>query len=104
MAKKRGAQLFPEKKVKKFLDALVQLEHVPVSGMERTGANENIIMIGGKAVVFAKKHHGEKGIKEPYINQMINAATESKYGPPGTSEYNSGRKHLKKLARKIIGY
>ncbi len=104
MAKKGGAQLFPEKKVKKFLDALVRNEQISVSEIKKTGSNENIVMIGGKAVIFAKKHHGEKGIKEPYINQMIDAATKAKYGLPGTTAYDTGKKHLKKLARRIIGY
>jgi len=99
---KGGARLFPERKVKEFLDALVEKEHITVSDIEHT-AKEHKVMIGGKAVIIAVRHHGEKGIKEPYINLIINAAAE-KYGKQGTPEYDIGRKHLKALARQVMGY
>lgn len=78
-----GTRLFPERKVKAFLDALVHQEHIAVSGIERTHGDEHRVMVLGKPVIIAIRHHGEQGIKEPYVHQIINAAAE-KYGYPGT--------------------
>ena len=78
-------------------------EHISVSEMETTGKNEHRVMVLGKPVIIAVRHHGEQGIKEPYVHQIINAAAE-KYGYPGTPQYDAGRKELKKLARKTIGF
>ncbi|MBU2638290.1 MAG: hypothetical protein KJ955_04920 [Nanoarchaeota archaeon] len=97
------ARTFPQKKVKAFLDALVQEEHITVSDIETTGSGDHRLMVLGKPVIIAIKHHGEKGIKEPYIRQIIDVAAE-KYGPVGSPAYDTGRKVLKKLARKKIGY
>ncbi|MDI6737970.1 MAG: hypothetical protein QME12_05660 [Nanoarchaeota archaeon] len=97
------ARSFPEKKVKAFLDALVQREHISVSEIQTTGSGDHRIMVLGKQVIIAIKHRGEKGIKEPYIREIINAAAE-KYGPVGSPEYSAGRDMLKKLARKTIGF
>ncbi|MFH1065136.1 MAG: hypothetical protein V1734_01370 [Nanoarchaeota archaeon] len=101
-----GTRLFPERKVKLFLDALIKREHIPVSTIERTEKNERMILIAGKTVFFSERHGKgfESGIKEPYLKNIINAAAEAKYGLPGTPQYDAGRKAIKKLARETVGY
>lgn len=100
---KAAARLIPERKFKDFLDALVDKEHIPISDIERTGAGEHRVFVLGKSVIIPIKHHGETGIREPYLGRVIDAAAE-KYGQPGTSQYDAGRKQIKKLARDVIGF
>lgn len=101
-----SARLFPERKVRAFLDALVHQEHIPVSDIRRTEKNERMITIGAKTVFFSERHSpgAESGIKEPYLKNIIDVAAALKYGQPGTPQYDAGRKELKKLARKTIGF
>ena len=101
-----AARLFPERKVKQFLDALIKREHISVSDIERTEKNERRIFINGKTIFFSERHGKgfESGIKEPYLRHIIDAAAEAKYGTPGTPQYDAGRKLIKKLARETVGY
>ena len=98
-------RLIPKEKFKKFLDALVHQEHIPVSEIGRTERNEHMITVGAKTVFFSERHThgGERGIKESYLSEVIDAAA-LKYGQPGSSHYDSARRDMKKLARKVIGF
>ncbi|HII16213.1 MAG TPA: hypothetical protein HA362_07970 [Nanoarchaeota archaeon] len=100
---KAVARLISERKFRDFLDALVDKENISVSDIESTGSGEHRVFVLGQSVIIPIKHHGETGIKAPYLGRVIDAAA-LKYGQPGTLQYASGKKRLKNLARQVIGF
>ena len=93
-----GAKEFEISKFKKFLKQIGIDHHIFA-----TGGNERCVKYKGKLIFFSLIH-GDRLIKEPYINEIIIQKLHldelSENDPRFAIEFNN----LKKLARQVIHY